>query len=67
MQSIGNKILRRGDVIKSPKTKKTYIIVDVGGETEEVLFIPLSARHQKKAIKDIKDWELLEEDERRHC
>jgi hypothetical protein len=67
MQSIGHKILRRGDIIKSPKTKKTYIIVDVGGETEEVLFIPLSARHQKKAIRDIVDWELLEEDERRRC
>lgn len=67
MQNIGHKVLRRGDVIKSPKTKKTYIIVDVGIETEEILFIPLSARHQKKAIKDIVDWELVCEEDRRHC
>ena len=67
MQNIGHKVLRRGDVIKSPKTKKTYIVVDVSEAHDEVLFMPLSARHQKKAIKDIVDWELVCEEDRRHC
>ncbi len=67
MQHIGHKILRRGDIIKSPKTKKSYIIVDISEAHDEVLYIPLSARHQKKAIKDIVDWELLDDDDRRRC
>jgi hypothetical protein len=67
MQSIGHKVLRRGDVIKSPKTKKSYIVVDISEAHDEVLFMPISARHQKKAIKDIVDWELVCEEDRRRC
>ena len=66
MQNIGHKILRRGDIIKSPKTKKSYIIVDVGDDNEAVLFIPLTARHQKKIVKEIMDWELVSEEDCRH-
>lgn len=64
MQNIGNKILRRGDIIKSPTTKKTYIIVDVGND--EILFIP-TTRYQKKSINDVRQWQLIAEEDRRHC
>lgn len=64
MKQIGHTILRRGDIITSPKTKKSYIVVD--SNADEVLYVPIT-RHQKKSIEDIRQWELSEEDDRRHC
>lgn len=64
MKQIGHTILRRGDIITSPRTKKSYIVVDSNGD--EVLYVPIT-RHQKKPIEDIRQWELSEEDDRRHC
>ena len=64
MKQIGHTILRRGDIITSPKTKKSYIVVD--STAEEVLYVPVT-RHQKKNLDDIREWTLSEEDDRRHC
>ena len=64
MKQIGHTVLRRGDIITSPKTKKSYIVVD--SNAEEVLFVPVT-RHQKKTLNDIRDWTLSEDDDRRTC
>lgn len=64
MKQIGHTILRKGDIITSHKTKKSYIVID--SSTEEVLFVPVT-RHQKKNLNDIRDWTLSEDDDRRTC
>ena len=64
MKTISHTVLRRGDIIRSPSTKKSYIVIDVGDD--EIMYTEVS-RYNKKKISEIREWCLVQEDERRHC
>ena len=64
MKTISHTMLRRGDIIRSPSTKKSYIVIDVG--EDEIMYTAI-ARYNKKSLSEVRNWDLVEEDDRRHC